>query len=564
MDWEFVKELCGMLVAVIGGLGVFLFGMKNMSEGMQAVAGNRMRALINAVTNNRFMACGVGLVITMMIQSSSVTTVMVVGMVNATLMNLTQAIGVILGADIGTTITGWILVLKISQYGLPMMGFAAFFFLFSKNERLRYTAMMILGLGMVFFGLVLMKDGFRPLSEMEGFRAAFIKFRPDDYFGVLRCCLVGAAVTAVVQSSSATLGITMGMVGAGVLDFETAAALVLGENIGTTITACLSAIGASTNAKRAAAAHVTIKILGVAWITALFFPYMKLMKGIIGEELITTAVLVKDAPTYIHAMKGVALSHTVFNIANVILLIPFTTVLARVLMRVMPDTVEKEAPHLKFLDVRMLDTPAMGIQQSQKEIMRMGEITRKMFIRLKDIIGDKGRDEVSEGKIFRREDILDLIQKEVVEFLSSLLSGNVPHDVMDDGRKQLRMADEYESIGDYITTLLKLNLKMRKGEMEMMAATRDEILELHGRLLEYISMINDAVKENNVRVVLKARSRGDEITHLIKEYRTNHLERVEKGDLSPLKSLIITDMLNSYRRVKDHALNIAEVLAGEK
>ena len=564
MDWEFAKELSGMLIAVIGGLGIFLFGMKNISEGMQAVAGNRMRALINAVTNNRFMACGVGLLITMMIQSSSVTTVMVVGMVNATLMNLTQAIGVILGADIGTTITGWILVLKISQYGLPMMGFAAFFFLFSKNEQLRYTAMMILGLGMVFFGLILMKDGFRPLSEMEGFRASFARFRPDDYFGVLRCCLVGAAVTAIVQSSSATLGITMGMVGAGVLDFETAAALVLGENIGTTITACLGAIGASTNAKRAAAAHVTIKVLGVAWITALFFPYMNLMKGIIGEELITTAVLVKDVPTYIHAMKGVALSHTAFNIANVILLIPFTTVLARVLMRVMPDTVEKEVPHLKFLDVRMLDTPAMGIQQSQKEILRMAEITRKMFVRLKDIIGKKGRNEVAEGKIFRREDILDVIQKEVVEFLSSLLSGNVPHQVMDDGRKQLRMADEYESIGDYITTLLKLSLKMDKGQMEMMAETRKEILELHNRILEYVSMINDAVTENNVRIVIKARTRGDGITHLIKEYRTNHLERVETGDLSPLKSLIITDMLNAYRRVKDHALNIAEVLAGEK
>jgi phosphate:Na+ symporter len=212
----------------------------------------------------------------------------------------------------------------------------------------------------------------------------------------------------------------------------------------------------------------------------------------------------------------------------------------------------------------MLDTPAMGIQQSQKEIVRMGEIARKMLIRLRDIIRKKGRDEVSEGKIFRREDVLDLVQKEVVEFLSSLLSGNVPHEVMDDGRKQLRMADEYESIGDYITTLLKLNLKMRKGEMEMMPETRNEILELHDRMLRYVSMINDAVTENNVRIVLKARSRGDEITHLIKEYRTNHLERVETGDLSPLKSLIITDMLNAYRRVKDHALNIAEVLAGEK
>ncbi|MBW8015474.1 MAG: Na/Pi cotransporter family protein [Planctomycetes bacterium] len=564
MDWEFVKELSGMLVTVIGGLGVFLLGMKNMSEGMQAVAGGRMRALINAVTNNRFMACGVGLVITMLIQSSSVTTVMVVGMVNATLMNLTQAIGVILGADIGTTVTGWIMISPISEYGLPMMGFAAFFFLFSKNERLRYTAMLILGLGMVFFGLILMKGGFAPLREMDGFRELMARFRPDNYFGVLRCCLVGAAVTAVVQSSSATLVITIAMVGTGVLDFETAAALVLGENIGTTITACLGAIGASTNAKRAAAAHVIIKVLGVAWITALFFPYMKLMKTIVGADLITTTVLVKGIPTYTHAMKAIAMSHTAFNIANVIIMIPFTTVLASILMRIMPDKVAKEVSHLKFLDVRMLDTPAISIQQSQKEIMRMGELTRKMLVRLKDIISKRGRDEVAEGKIFRREDMLDVSQKEIVEFLSSLLSGNVPHDVMDNGRKQLRMADEYESIGDYITTLLKLNLKMDKGDMEMLSETRDEIIQLHERVLQYLSMINEAVKEDNVRIVLKAGTLGDAITHLIKEYRTNHLERVESGDVSALKSLIITDMLNAYRRVKDHALNIAEVLAGEK
>ena len=564
MDWEFAKELSGMLITVIGGLGVFLLGMKNMSEGMQAVAGQKMRALINAVTNNRFMACGVGLVITMLIQSSSVTTVMVVGMVNATLMNLTQAIGVILGADIGTTITGWILLSPISEYGLPMMGFTAFFFLFSKNERIRYTAMMILGLGMVFFGLMLMKEGFYPLREMEGFKGLLAKFRPDDYFGVLRCCLVGAAVTAVIQSSSATLGITIAMVGTGVLDFETAAALVLGENIGTTITACLGAIGASTNAKRAAAAHVIIKVLGVAWITALFFPYMKLMKGIVGAELITTTVLIDDIPTYTHAMKAIAMSHTGFNIANVIVMIPFTTVLSRVLMRVMPDKMKKEVSHLKFIDVRMLDTPAMGIQQSQKEIVRMGQIAYKMCVRLKDIIGKKGRDEVAEGKIFRREDILDLCQKDIVEFLSNLLSGNVPHEVMDSGRKQLRMADEYESIGDYITTLLKLNLKMDKGDMEMLGETRNEIVELHGRVLQYLSMINDAVEEGNIRIVLKAGTQGDAITHLIKEYRTNHLERVESGHVTALKSLIITDMLNAYRRVKDHALNIAEVLAGEK
>jgi phosphate:Na+ symporter len=339
---------------------------------------------------------------------------------------------------------------------------------------------------------------------------------------------------------------------------------VLGENIGTTITACLGSIGASTNAKRAAAAHVTIKVLGVAWITAIFPYYMDFIRWIMGSDVIATAVLVDGKATYPHAMKAIALSHTGFNIANVIVMIPFTAVLARVLMRVMPDKMEKEVPHLKYLDVRMLDTPTIGIQQSHEEIVRMGGIARKMLVRLKDIIAKKGRDEVAEGKIFRREDILDVKQKEVVEFLSSLLSGTVPHEVMNSGRKQLRMADEYESIGDYITTLLKLNLKMDKGEMEMLSETRGEIIELHGRVLKYLSMINEAVKEDNVRIVLKAGTQGDAITHLIKEYRTNHLERVESGHVSALKSLIITDMLNAYRRVKDHALNIAEVLAGEK
>ena len=226
-----------MVFIIVGGLGVFLLGMKNMSEGMQAVAGDKMRKLINAVTNNRFVACGVGLVVTMLIQSSSVTTVMVVGMVNAGIMTLTQAIGVILGADIGTTITAWILVLEVGKYGLPLLGVSSFFFLFSKREKVRYTAMMMLGLGMVFFGLQLMKEGFYPLREMPEFIAWFSKFTPNSFWGVWRCCLIGAAVTAIVQSSSATVGITLGLVATGIIDFKTGAALVLGENIGTTITA---------------------------------------------------------------------------------------------------------------------------------------------------------------------------------------------------------------------------------------------------------------------------------------------------------------------------------------
>ena len=559
-----VSCIIKILFSVIGGLGIFLLGMKNMSEGMQAVAGARMRKLINAVTNNRFIACGVGISITSLIQSSSVTTVMVVGMVNAGLMSLKQAIGVILGADIGTTITGWILVLHIAKYGLPIMGFSAFFFLFSKNERIRYSALMILGLGMVFFGLQLMKEGFYPLREMPEFLAFFSRFKPDSYFGVLRCCLVGTIVTAVVQSSSATLGITIGLVGTGIINFETGAALVLGENIGTTITACLASLGASTNAKRAAIAHILIKVVGVGWITAIFPAYIGLIKGIVGSELITSAQNINGSATFVHAMRAIALSHTGFNIANVLLFLPFTQVLAQVLPRIMPDKVRKESPHLKFIDVRMLDTPAISIQQSRNEILRMSQIVIEMLEELKVVIENETGKKAVEEEIFRQEEELDVTQKEITEFLSSLLSGNVPHNVMNNGRIQLRMADEYESISDYITNILKLNLKMRKSGLHMTDEARREIIDLHSRVLTYVNFITDSVKKDNTRILREANKQSRAITHFVKEYRGKHLERVGTEHTSPLKSLVFTDMLNSYRRIKDHALNIAEALAGVK
>ena len=214
------QTLTTMIFGILGGLGIFLLGMKNMSEGMQAVAGNRLRKLINAITNNRLIACGVGTIATCLVQSSSITTVMVVGMVNAGIMNLVQAIGVILGANIGTTITGWILVIKIGKYGLPILGISALFYLFTKHERIRYTAGICLGLGMIFFGLQLMKNGFSPLKDMPAFTEWFARFSPTGYFGVLKCCLVGAVLTAIVQSSSATLAITMGLAYSGVIDHD--------------------------------------------------------------------------------------------------------------------------------------------------------------------------------------------------------------------------------------------------------------------------------------------------------------------------------------------------------
>lgn len=560
------KVIIEMVFSIVGGLGIFLYGMMSISEGMQAVAGEKLRKLIHAVTNNRFVACGVGTLVTSIIQSSSITTVIVVGMVNAGIMTLTQAIGVIYGANIGTTVTAWILVIDIGKYGLPMLGVFAMIYLFAKRERVRYTAMAIMGLGMVFFGLELMKNGFGPLKELPGFVSWFSRFSPDSYFGVMKCVLVGTAVTAVIQSSSATVGITMGLAFNGVIDFPTAAALVLGQNIGTTITAFLASLGTATNARRAALAHTLFNVIGVFWITLFFFPYIKAVQSFVswnGGIDAATAVIKDGVTTYPHAMESIALTHTFFNILNTIVFLPFIQPLAKLLTIFIPEKARISRPKLTTLDVRLFEAPALGIEQSKEEIVRMGKTVGEMMNALKEILLGRGGKETQEF-IFKQERELDVVQKEIVEFVGHMMTGIIPRDVAEQARWQIRIADEFESISDYITNILKFHLKLHDEQQQITEEGRNAILDLHDTTSEYVTSIIQAVVNANTEMLIEAEGRGKFITSLMKKYRAEHIERVEQGKASPIKSLIFTDMLNSYRRIKDHGLNIAEVLAGEK
>ncbi|MBN1123990.1 MAG: Na/Pi cotransporter family protein [Sedimentisphaerales bacterium] len=560
MDWELTFTI---IFQVLGGLGIFLLGMKQMSEGMQEVAGDRLRRLIGYVTNNRFLACGVGTTVTSIIQSSSVTTVMVVGMINAGLMTLRQGIGVIFGANIGTTMTGWLLTLKIADYGLPMLGIAAFFYLFSKNDRIRFTAGAIMGLGMVFFGLQLMSKGLHPIRGMEGFKEWFSRFEPNSYFGVMKCVLVGAILTGIVQSSSATLGITMSLAVTGVITYPTAAALVLGENIGTTVTALLASIGTTRVARRAAYAHTFFNVLGVLWITSLFFLYIKFIPWIMHIDPAQT-IYTDEGTSYPNVKIAIAATHSGFNIINTLLFLPFIAYMTRFLEWLVPDPKTPEKPHLKYLDIRILDTPAIGIQQSQKEVHRMGDSVAQMLRDLEQVLTADKRKKELESRIFQTEHDLDLVQKDIVEFLGGIMEGNISHDVVDRVRRQLRISDEYESISDYVMNILKLRLKLYDNERQISEQGKTELLDLHRHVAAYIDMINGSVVLGTGRILKEAQVQGTEITHLMKEYRSSHLNRVEAGEASPLKSLIFTDMLNAYRRIKDHGLNIAEVMAGEK
>lgn len=547
MEYELILN---MIFNVCGGLAIFLLGMHNMSEGMQAIAGTRLRKMIGAVTDNRLLACGTGAAVTSLIQSSSVTTVMTVGFVNAGVMTLTQAVGIILGADIGTTITGWIVSLNIAKYGLPILGFAGFFFLFTKNERIRYTAMMIMGVGMVFFGLQLMKLGLEPLKQSDEFIAWFSRYEPDTYFNVIKCVLVGAFITAIVQSSSATVAITMTLATTGVINFNLAVALVLGENIGTTVTAFLASLGASTNAKRVAYAHILIKVIGVLLMSLVFFWYIDLLNGILHEA--------------IDIKKRIAFSHSLFNIFLVCLFLPLRNPLVAILLKLTPEKPQKEIPHLTFLDIRMLETPVMVVEQSRREIIRMGEIVHRMLEYLRDVLSAKDVDESMVKKVFHREEVLDIMQKEISTFLVQILTSNLPHDLVDEAHMQIRVADEYESVSDAITNILKLYLRLHNEGITLTDLKKKRLLELHEMVASYFAMVDSAIADNKPQILPKVRSEGNAITHRFREMRNNHLQRITTLKTNPLLSISYINMLNSYRRIRDHVLNIAEALAGEK
>lgn len=551
-----------MIFTLIGGLGIFLLGMKSMSDGMQAVAGSRLRGLISLATNNRILATGVGLVVTCVVQSSSITTVMVIGFVNSGVMQLTQALGVIMGANIGTTITGWILVLKIGKYGLPILGAAAIIYLFSKGDRVRFWAMVIMGIGMIFFGLELMKDACSLIKEHPSFESWFQSFQANDYFGVLGCALIGCMLTVMVQSSSATLGITISLASQGVISYPTAAALVLGENIGTTITAYLASLGATTNARRAAYFHIIFNLAGVLWITAIFHWYIELVQYVVGDD-VSKVIVVDGKPTY-DTTATIAATHSIFNITNTLIFLPFLPVFVKLLERFVPAKAYKEKPHLTDLDVRILDTPLLAIEQSQKEIEKMGDGCTKMMDWLKTLYKQENRDRSLGERLHHRERVLDSVHDELAVFITSLLSGNVPHATAEEARLQLRMADEYESVSDYLANLEKFDRKLRDVELRFTKSQRKDLLELHELLQKHLEMVNDSLKQRNTDVMTKLETIGKRIRDLLKALRRKHLEDLSSGNIQPQVSVAYLAALNAYARVRDHSRNIAEAVSGEK
>ncbi len=560
--WE--PDYWKLVLTVIGGLGLFLFGMKSISDGLQAVAGSKLRRMIALVTDNRFMAVGVGTVVTMIVQSSSITTVLVVGLVNSGFMSLTQAIGVIFGANIGTTITGWILVLKIGKYGLPIAGAAAFGYLFVNRDRLRYLFMGAMGLGLVFFGLELMKDGFAIIKDLPAFERWFETFTADSYFGVLKCAAVGCLLTFIVQSSSATLGITIGLAQIGVIPFETAAALVLGENIGTTITAWLASFGTTANAKRAAYAHVLFNILGVAWITAIFPWYMVVIRFAVGMMTGSSPGEALSVDVSEHVTAAIAATHTGFNVTNTLLFLPFANVMASLLMRLIPQRVPRERPHLTSLDVRLLESPVMALEQSRGEVQRMADSCDKMMACLDQVLRSEQPDRDLVRQATDEENAIDTMQDEIVKFMTRLLASNMPEDLIDEARRQLRVADEYESISDYIGRIIKYQVKLSDAGFTYDEHERKSLVQLHEKVDRFLKSITEAYADGKEMSEELLEQRGQDIAKEVRRLRREMIERMNEHPVAPRVSVTFNRQIIAYRRVRDHAVNVIEALVGEK
>ena len=474
----------------LGGLGLFLFGMKIMSEGLQKVAGNKMRKILGIVSNNRFVGCGVGALITSVIQSSSATTVMLVSFVDAGLMSFVQATGVVLGANIGTTVTAQLIAFKITAYALPAIAAGVILKFFLGRRKWIYVGDVLLGFGLIFFGLATMKDGFAPLKDHPSFVALFTRFNADDMISISLCILVGTIMTMILQSSSATIGVTMALASQGLLNFEASVALILGDNIGTTITAQLASIGSSINARRTARAHAIFNVLGVLLIVTIFPFFLKTVIWVTHSvmDIGPPDALVNGENTNIG--RYIANAHTFFNVISAMVFLIFLQYLVKITCWLVPEKEEEqnidELRRIKYIDSKYIDTPAVAIVQARAEIVRMGEAVQLMY---DDVIHSLENRKLAElSKWRQREDIIDSLQKEITQFLTQVMQKQVSPEESKEIASLMRMANNLERAGDGVENIAELieelieeNLHLSEGGMhdyEVISAEVEKFIQL--------------------------------------------------------------------------------------
>lgn len=568
-----ILSIIGKVLTLVGALGLFLYGMKLMSEALQKVAGSRMRQILATMTSNRIKGVFTGVLVTTTIQSSSATTVMIVSFVNAGLLSLIASVGVIMGANIGTTITAWLIALlgfkvSLSFLSLPLIGIS-FPFFFSKNSKRKSWGEFIIGFAILFIGLQFLKESVPDIGNNPEALNFVSRFTDLGFWSVLIFVLIGTILTILIQSSSATMALTLVMCYNGLIPFELAAAMVLGENIGTTITANIAAAVANVSAKRTARAHLIFNIFGVIWMLLVFHYFLQGISYFLerkhGISILNTQLSSSDFES-IKSIYPIALSifHTAFNVINTLVLIGFAGYIAKLATRMVPDGGDDDEEfRLQYINTGMFSTSELAIVQARKEIATFGHRLDKMFSFIPNVmLGQKGKKYYKLlSKIEKYEQITDNLEMEIAAYLTKVSESELSHESSLKIRAMLKMIDDMESVGDAIFQLSKIIENLNQGKSTFTQQQSDSIFQMFELLKEAFAEMNinleTGFKEVNIDTAYDIE---EKINKKRDKLRRQHVEDIKEKKYKHKTGTYYSDMFSVCERIGDYIINVSEAI----
>jgi phosphate:Na+ symporter len=520
---------------VLGGLGLFLFGMNTMADGLEKAAGNRLKKMIEALTKNRVTGVLVGAVVSMIVQSSSATTVMVIGFVNAGLMTLPQAVGVIMGANIGTTVTAQLIAFKLTDYAPLAVAIGVAIWIGAKKKKAKMFSEILIGFGILFIGMDMMGDGLKPLAALPAF-SNFMTGLKNPVMGML----AGLGLTTIVQSSSASIGLLQALAGQGMITMDIAFPILFGENIGTTTTAILSSIGANKTAKRAALIHFLFNLIGtIIFMTILRYPV----------EWLVTYLTPGDI------QRQIANAHTSFNIANVLIQLPFAMLLVKAAEKLVPGVDEDDITESKYLDRRIIETPSIALGQAAREAQRMGELVLENLEESKVVFLEDKMKKLDD--IFDREKRINKIQREITDYLVKLSNASLTDEQHQDVNALLYIIGDIERVGDHIENIAELAQYKSDNDLFFTPQATEEMLEMYNLCSNAFQTSLTAYKNLDETLARQVLTLEDEVDELEKQNRTNHIDRLNKRLCNTGAGIIFLDAISNLERMSDHSKNIA-------
>ena len=530
----------------LGGLGLFLYSIKTMGDGLQQAAGDRLRYYIDKYTSNPFLGVLVGIVVTALIQSSTGVTVITVGLVSASLLTLRQAIGIIMGANIGTTVTSFIIGFKLGEYALPLIFLGTMCLFFTKNRTANNIGRILFGVGGIFYALNLISAGMSPLKDLPQFKEYMVTLGQNPILGVV----AGAVITVLIQASSATIGILQGLYAGGFLDLKGALPVLFGDNIGTTLTVIIAAAGANISAKRVAATHVTFNVLGTILCLILLGPF-------------TSMIEYFQALLHLSPEMTIAFSHGAFNVSNTIVQFPFIGALAYFVTKLIPgeDEVVKYEP--LYLDEQLIkQAPSIALGNAKKELLHLGNYAVKAFDLSYDYIINSNEKVAEKGH--KTEEAINTIDEKLTRYLISLSSEALSQKESEVLTNILDSSRDLERIGDHAEALINLNDYLQRKNVQFSNSALEELEEIYRQTSEFVKDALESVENNDLEQAQSLIERHEAINKMERVLRKTHIKRLNNGECSTQAGVNFIDIISHYTRVSDHAMNLAEKVLAEQ